>query len=530
MGDGVTDNSVAIAAAMTALNTPVASFYGTIVSGTGLLTLTSSCPTMQAALNLGGDALILVNGVPIGPTFYQLTPNSGTVGAIGSTYNLNSSVGTTYTNQPMTVVLGAELFVPAGVYSTGPFQLPVNAKIRGMGSRTSIFKLKSGAVAAAGQGASAGPWLAYTLNCEHLVIDGIGFDGNAANNATSRVFHVLATQVQDGPSLTLRDVLMTNAGSDSTGTGYGGASVYIGGTCWMVSENWRVDGCSGAIWHSTNDSVHFGFYMQTCGYPSGNGGLIIPPTSSNKWFGAYFGGNGNVVGADQIPQVVIYGATNQQFIGCTQDSAQGNGYLFLDCGSSYCQNNAIVGGLVSNPSQGLNNTYVGVSLSGHSTNNIISGVNFLNNLSVGGAEAINEGANAGQNIIDGCQFGGFAGVGVQGWPTKPIALNPGGGSVIKNCQGFGPLNGLGGSAPFSAIGTAVASATSVTPSQDLCHVTGTTPIATIVVGQFQQVTLIPDAVWTTTTGGNIAIASTAVVGKALTLTYDPSTSKWYPSY
>jgi hypothetical protein len=36
---------------------------------------------------------------------------------------------------------------------------------------------------------------------------------------------------------------------------------------------------------------------------------------------------------------------------------------------------------------------------------------------------------------------------------------------------------------------------------------------------------------TTTTGGsNIAITSTTVVNRALIMTYDPITNKWYPSY
>ena len=45
-----------------------------------------------------------------------------------------------------------------------------------------------------------------------------------------------------------------------------------------------------------------------------------------------------------------------------------------------------------------------------------------------------------------------------------------------------------------------------------------------------QITLIPTGAFTTTNATNIAIASTAVVGKALTMTYLASTSKWYPSY
>lgn len=36
--------------------------------------------------------------------------------------------------------------------------------------------------------------------------------------------------------------------------------------------------------------------------------------------------------------------------------------------------------------------------------------------------------------------------------------------------------------------------------------------------------------WTTGTSGNIALASTATVSRAMTMCYDSGTSKWYPSY
>jgi hypothetical protein len=44
------------------------------------------------------------------------------------------------------------------------------------------------------------------------------------------------------------------------------------------------------------------------------------------------------------------------------------------------------------------------------------------------------------------------------------------------------------------------------------------------------ITLIPTAAFTTDATGNIAIASTAVIGKQMLLTYDSTTTKWYPSY
>jgi hypothetical protein len=81
---------------------------------------------------------------------------------------------------------------------------------------------------------------------------------------------------------------------------------------------------------------------------------------------------------------------------------------------------------------------------------------------------------------------------------------------------------------------AVASAAGpITPSGPLFHVTGTAAITgfNIPIGfSSGTFTVIPDGVFTTTNAGNIAIASTAVVGKALTFTYDPNTGKFYPGY
>lgn len=84
-------------------------------------------------------------------------------------------------------------------------------------------------------------------------------------------------------------------------------------------------------------------------------------------------------------------------------------------------------------------------------------------------------------------------------------------------------------------GADVSSASTITPTSGLFHVTGTSAISTINV-PFTNftgcITLIPDGVFTTTTGGNIALGSTAVVSRVLTMCYDGSGghSLWYPSY
>jgi hypothetical protein len=80
----------------------------------------------------------------------------------------------------------------------------------------------------------------------------------------------------------------------------------------------------------------------------------------------------------------------------------------------------------------------------------------------------------------------------------------------------------------------IASAATIQPLAPITFISGTTTINTITVpAEFVgggQITLIPTGLWSTGTSGNIAIATTGVVSKALILSYDATTAKWYPSY
>jgi len=79
------------------------------------------------------------------------------------------------------------------------------------------------------------------------------------------------------------------------------------------------------------------------------------------------------------------------------------------------------------------------------------------------------------------------------------------------------------------IGVPVASATSIAITGDIFHVTGALAINTITGGQTgQEIVIIPDGAFTLGTSGNIAIASTAVIGKAMALYFDGN--KWFPNY
>jgi hypothetical protein len=78
----------------------------------------------------------------------------------------------------------------------------------------------------------------------------------------------------------------------------------------------------------------------------------------------------------------------------------------------------------------------------------------------------------------------------------------------------------------------VASAGTITPTTFMTIVSGTAAVATItppVTGQ-HMLAFVPTGAFTTTLAGNIAKASTAVVGQVLLMFYDPNTGKYNPSY
>jgi hypothetical protein len=88
---------------------------------------------------------------------------------------------------------------------------------------------------------------------------------------------------------------------------------------------------------------------------------------------------------------------------------------------------------------------------------------------------------------------------------------------------------------IAAAAPTIASATTITPTTPIVFVSGTTSVVTITAPSpislgGGQITIIPTGVFSTTTAGNIALASTTVVSKALIMTYDVTTAKWYPSY
>lgn len=79
------------------------------------------------------------------------------------------------------------------------------------------------------------------------------------------------------------------------------------------------------------------------------------------------------------------------------------------------------------------------------------------------------------------------------------------------------------------VGAVLASAATIAPTHPIHHISGTAEITTITLpwtGFIGEITLIADAAFTLATGGNIAVALTAVANQAVDLVFDGTL--WYP--
>ena len=109
--------------------------------------------------------------------------------------------------------------------------------------------------------------------------------------------------------------------------------------------------------------------------------------------------------------------------------------------------------------------------------------------------------------------------------------------VLTNCTGSPTFTDVkySGLIANTAAAPTIASAATIAPTKPITFISGTAAVVTITapapisVGG-GTITFIPTGAFTWTTAGNIAVAGTAVISRALTFTFDATTTKWYPSY
>ena len=305
-------------------------------------------------------------------------------------------------------------YLPSGTYITSNFTIPNSTHIFGDGARVTTLKMKastnSNLVAA-----TAGSW---------VVIEGITLDGNNANNTSGRCISFITDPAADGPALVLRDVVITNGplgGGDNS-------SAFFSGLAWMVFQNVRYVNNKGTLWLSTNDSLFEGLYVGNSGVVAAVPSVIVG-AGDNAFIRCYFGGNGANT-STAAPQVQLLGASYNTFIGCTNDSANGNGYQLNDSGGVFSQYNQWIGGQTTNPSQNVTNVSYHFFFSDTSKFNIVKGHILHNTLTKKGKFGIAEAVSGGSNLIQGCQMGTFG--------TQALATIGTGGTRVLDCVGLTP--------------------------------------------------------------------------------------------
>ena len=120
--------------------------------------------------------------------------------------------------------------------------------------------------------------------------------------------------------------------------------------------------------------------------------------------------------------------------------------------------------------------------------------------------------------------------------TAPLLGTPTSG-VLDNCTGSPTFTNVktSGLLATTAAAPTIASAATIAPTTQIVIISGTAAVVTItapapISAGGGTITLIPTGAFTWTAAGNIAVLGTAVVSRALTMTYDVTTTKWYPSY
>ena len=228
------------------------------------------------------------------------------------------------------------------------------------------------------------------------------------------------------------------------------------------------------------------------------------------------GSGSNVVGSRGVYvgyQAGFY-ATNT---GATYNTAVGTFALFSTASSTGLSNTALGAFSLYTTTTGNQNTGVGYQ-AGYSitsgTNNTLLGYAAANS----GTNNLTTGSN--NTII------GYNAEASSATVSNEITL---GNASVTSLRLAPLITGYTSAAPT------VASAATIAPTKPISFVSGTTTINTItapapISAGGGSITLIPTGIFTTGTSGNIAIASTAIVSRALIMTYDATTTKWYPSY
>jgi hypothetical protein len=282
------------------------------------------------------------------------------------------------------------------------------------------------------------------------------------------------------------------------------------------------------------------------------GNLVITPTAT--FVGTIIVSIKSLT-AVSTPAISLKDSTNTVRFEARINTATGNTFLGLNSGRYNTTGNyntaSGFNALVSNTTGNYNTASGQSALQNNTTGylNTASGVQALVSNTTGFNNSA-VGTNAGRFIADGATALTITNNSTYvGYNTKALANNNTNEMVLGyNAIGIGSnTTTIGNSSTLATkvfgvqasgqVAPTIASATTIAPTTSIVFVSGNISIATItpptgIATTGGQITIIPKdtPTFSTTTAGNIALATTAVQYKALIMTYDAVTLKWYPSY
>jgi len=241
-----------------------------------------------------------------------------------------------------------------------------------------------------------------------------------------------------------------------------------------------------------------------------------------------------IVQGTTTKQVSVTNLTSGKSVPVLSLLLNGNTSLFGEAANAIAQRNG-----TSPQSYRVYNTYTDAS------NYERFRVTWGSNLCVIGNEAAGTGAIRQMALVGSRVSVGYSSAGYQWYfdtdntgAFAPIADNTFDiGKTAQRVRTIYLSNGIAQSGVSSTLAAAptIASAATIAPTTSILFVSGVTTINTITpptsfTAGGGYITIIPTGLFSTGVSGNIALATVAVVSKALIMTYDATTAKWYPSY
>lgn len=398
-----------------------------------------------------------------------------------------------------------------------------------------------------------------TRNCDRFTMHDLSLDGNrtllgTAQNASSNQYALITSAGSDvsfdhvewtgaqATSLFVGDSIETSTNVRVTNSSFHDSGGTINASGWGTGIYIGLDGANPA---PTNILVQGNSFIDIHNTVTSNG----PSAAINaavahyvKFIGNYVKNNYNVFGGQ-----VVVGSTTSSTCGSRSTHWQitNNNIVWttpalsdVTMGVEMCAADSIV---TDNILEGSSSN--GIQINAGLSNVVVSGNVLRSSASAvcvsaaGAIGALVTSVNVANNTCDGWAWG----VNVNAYSRQITVMQNNLVTVptkILNTATFSDVMIRWNRGIDDVEGGTLASAATISPTQPVHSISGSTTISTITLpSNFSAyngmtLTLVPSdfVTWATNTSGNIGIASQAVQGQAMSFTYLQTIGKWYPSY